>query len=199
MTSVGTKTRRGEATKERILQVARSLVEEGGYANLRMTTLCERASTAPTSVYWHFGNKAGLVQAIMESAFEPLGRSILDASKTESLPRKKIDVFVDHLRSLATDRPFGALSMLAFLREDGEEIEGLREGLVETRQKELALQISELKQSMELTHKAARQLALTINACANYAALVHLTGGSQKEIEQIFDVIRQRMIELADV
>ena len=86
MTLTGTKTRRGQATKERILEVARLLVEEGGYANLRMTTLCDRASTAPTSVYWHFGNKAGLVQAIMESAFEPLGRSMLEASAAESLP-----------------------------------------------------------------------------------------------------------------
>ena len=199
MTSTGTKTRRGQATKERILEVAKSLVEEGGYANLRMTTLCERASTAPTSVYWHFGNKAGLVQAIMESAFEPLGRSILEASEAESLPRKKIDVFVDHLRNLATKRPFGALSMLAFLKEDGEEVEGLKEGLAETRQRELALQMSELKQSMNMTKREARQLALTINACTNYAALVHLTGGSQNEIDQIFDTIRQRMIELAHV
>jgi hypothetical protein len=42
------------------------------------------------------------------------------------------------------------------------------------------------------------RLVLAINAWTNYAAMVHLTGGSSKEIEQILDTIRQSILDAAN-
>ncbi|MBI1237793.1 MAG: TetR family transcriptional regulator [Alphaproteobacteria bacterium] len=64
----GNATPKGEASAEHILDCAIDLLGARGYGGLSISAICARAGVAPTSVYWHFGSKAGLLAAMIERA-----------------------------------------------------------------------------------------------------------------------------------
>jgi AcrR family transcriptional regulator len=59
-----------------ILAAAESLLAEGGYETFSIRRLTERCGYTAPSIYHHFGDKAGLVDAVLEERFADLLRVI---------------------------------------------------------------------------------------------------------------------------
>ncbi|MGY2092992.1 TetR/AcrR family transcriptional regulator [Nocardia gipuzkoensis] len=53
-------------SREQLLDVAERLMSVNGYAGTAVSLICKEAGVAPTSLYWHFGSKEGLLAAVME-------------------------------------------------------------------------------------------------------------------------------------
>ena len=53
-------------SQEALLDVAEKLMSQKGYAATPVSAICKGAGVAPTSLYWHFGSKEGLLAAVME-------------------------------------------------------------------------------------------------------------------------------------
>ncbi len=64
-----TRKRDREATRERIVDAARDLFVEQGYARTTIADIARAADVAPQTVYWAFGSKAGLVREIRDAWF----------------------------------------------------------------------------------------------------------------------------------
>jgi AcrR family transcriptional regulator len=60
-----TLTRRGESTRERILQCAARVLAEHGYAGATLSDIAERAGTKAGSLYYHFASREDLIREIM--------------------------------------------------------------------------------------------------------------------------------------
>lgn len=58
----------GEATREKVLAAAGSLIAENGYSATSMSMISKASGVKPASIYWAFGNKEGLFAAILERA-----------------------------------------------------------------------------------------------------------------------------------
>ena len=58
-----------EATRRAILDAAGELLASGGEAGLSIREVCARASVTPPTVYHHFGDKAALVDRVVEECF----------------------------------------------------------------------------------------------------------------------------------
>lgn len=56
------------STRERILQAARERFAEQGFANTAVREICEDAGVTAPVLYYHFGNKSGIFQAVVEEA-----------------------------------------------------------------------------------------------------------------------------------
>jgi AcrR family transcriptional regulator len=63
---------RGEATRLRILDAARDLLVERGYAGTSTRGVAERAETQLSLVHYHFGGKQQLLAAVLERQDEQL-------------------------------------------------------------------------------------------------------------------------------
>lgn len=177
--------KRGDSSKQQILDSAVELFREGGFRALRITGICERAKISPTSVYWHFGNKAGLVQAVLEAAFGPVGKSIFN---TEAVEQPSLGAFLKSIEKLVTEQPFGSLTMLAYVADNLDDAD-LEAALRATRRKELKMQTEIISSVLNLEGDTARELGLLINACVNYAALVKLSGGSQRDVKEVLNAL----------
>jgi AcrR family transcriptional regulator len=57
-------------SRELLLDAAEALMSEKGYAATPVSAICLRAGVAPTSLYWHFGSKEGLLATVMERGAE---------------------------------------------------------------------------------------------------------------------------------
>lgn len=178
-------TKRGEATKQRILDAAVALFAEGGFRAVRIAQICERAEVSPTSVYWHFENKSVLIQAVLEAAFKPVGEEMISASGDTP----DLDTFVQSLENLVFKQPVGGLTMLAYVADNLDDPD-LELGITATRKNELKLQTKLLSKHLNTSSESAKTMGLLINAFVNYAGLVKLSGGSQSEIREIIRALR---------
>ncbi len=178
-------TKRGEATKQRILDAAVALFAEGGFRAVRIAQICERAKVSPTSVYWHFENKSVLIQAVLEAAFKPVGEEMISASGDAG----DLDTFVQSLGNLVFKQPVGGLTMLAYVADNLDDPD-LELGITATRKNELELQTKLLSKHLSMSSESAKTMGLLINAFVNYAGLVKLSGGSRSEIREIIRALR---------
>lgn len=60
---------RGSGTQKKLLQAALELFSEKGYDKATIREISERAGTTLPSIYYHFGNKEGLLRALLEHHF----------------------------------------------------------------------------------------------------------------------------------
>jgi hypothetical protein len=59
--------RQSNPGRARILEAAIELVAEGGYGRATISEVCRLAGVRPPAVYYHYGNKDGLVAAVVET------------------------------------------------------------------------------------------------------------------------------------
>jgi AcrR family transcriptional regulator len=53
-------------SRQRILDAALELMAERGFAGTSISMICERSGLPPSSTYWHFGSKEGLLAATVD-------------------------------------------------------------------------------------------------------------------------------------
>jgi AcrR family transcriptional regulator len=64
-----------EATRRSILEAAADLLASGGEDGLSIRELCARAGVTPPTIYHHFGDKAALVERIVDDCFAEFDRA----------------------------------------------------------------------------------------------------------------------------
>src|SRR5918912_3697411 len=64
---------RGRRTRAALLAAARAVLEEGGFPQLTMATVAERAGVTRRAVYLHFGSRSELVGALFDYVAETEG------------------------------------------------------------------------------------------------------------------------------
>lgn len=191
----GRSTERGSATRERILTAADQVLSERGYAGTSISAICEHAGVAPTSIYWHFGSKAGLLQAVLRQQGSIHFESIRDAASGGD-PLDRLDRMLAAMRELATTRPPGSLTSLSVLAEARHVAPELREALQRNRLKEIDETVEEFASATGRRHPNLEAAALLTTACANYAALTHSIEGDEREVERILEALRRAIVAL---
>lgn len=110
----------GERTRERILDAAASLIARRGYAATSISALSEAAGVRPASIYWAFGNKEGVLAAVItrsaESFFTAHGAEIAAALTADPFAGTRA------LAPLFADQPefLRLLLVLSLERRDGD-------------------------------------------------------------------------------
>src|SRR3954469_12361577 len=91
---------RGQATRQQLIDAAAAVLSERGYASTSMRAVADQAGLRLSLVHYHFGSKAGLLTAVMDSL-------------TTDLLERQREMFTD-------GRPFSAQWRTAcgFLRDD---------------------------------------------------------------------------------
>ena len=97
-------THHGNATRERILRSAIELFGEYGYAGTGVNALCEHANVAKTALYWHFGNKEGLLSAVVEELNQLFVREIQRDVYREGERQDRLDMLIAGLRRVVVEQ-----------------------------------------------------------------------------------------------
>jgi AcrR family transcriptional regulator len=97
-------TARGRKTRESIMLAAMELVCTRGYAGTSVDMVCKRAKVVKTAVYWHFGSKAGLMAALVDSA-NTLWIDTIEAQVAQAeAPVERLDRLLRTMREVITTR-----------------------------------------------------------------------------------------------
>ncbi|MDG6985504.1 MAG: TetR/AcrR family transcriptional regulator [Nitrososphaerota archaeon] len=130
------------ATSEKILQVASRMFAEKGFANVSVRDICKETSTTAPVIYYYFGNKKGLFEAVarrqismadfiqkLATAAKPAdprsGLESFTSTYLTSFPEHTFDIGL-YMRDSATLDKHSA----QMVSEDLERISAIAEGLV---------------------------------------------------------------------
>lgn len=94
-----------QATRSQILEAAEQAFYERGVARTTLADIATLAGVTRGAIYWHFTNKAELVQAMLDSLHEPLEEmSLASHNEAEIDPLGCIKKLLIHLfRQVSTD------------------------------------------------------------------------------------------------
>ena len=97
-------------TAQRLLTAAQRLLAGGGFEALKLSAIAREAGESKASIGYHFGNKAGLVTALVDSLAHDANRGLIE--ETGRLPRgeQRIHALIDGETRIAAD----AESFLSF-------------------------------------------------------------------------------------
>ncbi len=97
---------KSEVSRERILDAAAELFSTRGYAAAGVDLLAERSGIAKTAIYYHFGNKEGLLAAVLERAATQWIDGIQQAAREAGDPLDRLDRALAGMRAMLEERPW---------------------------------------------------------------------------------------------
>lgn len=116
-------------TRERILEAATELFAQKGYAGTGVDQLAARSGIAKTAIYYHFGNKAGLLAAALERAASTWIAGIDQASRQGGDWPSRLDRALAGMRAMLEGNPWSFKLMQVLALEVAEEKSDTRETL----------------------------------------------------------------------
>ncbi len=96
---------RGEGTRERLLNAAVELLEEGGYAAASVAAIAERGGVAAGALYRHFPSKAELFVEVFRTMAERELAAMVEASMVQGTVLDKLDAVVREFTGSALSQP----------------------------------------------------------------------------------------------
>jgi len=90
-------------TAQRLLAAAQRLLASGGFEALKLSAIAREARESKASIGYHFGNKAGLVTALVDSLAHDANRGLIE--DTGELPKGegRIHALIDGETRIAAD------------------------------------------------------------------------------------------------
>lgn len=120
--------RRKRDTRQRVLKAAAELFATHGYAATSISAICRASGVLPSSLYWEFGNKAGILAAVLEDSskrwLEQSSGSLIQAVRARSSSNvDPLAMYFDYMAEALAEGPeFLRLMMMVGLeRHDGDE------------------------------------------------------------------------------
>src|SRR5271169_3984024 len=93
-------------SRERILDAATELFAARGYAGAGVDRLAQRSGIAKTAIYYHFGNKEGLLAAVLDRAATQWIEAIQVAARQAGDPLGRLDRAVAGMRAMLDEKPW---------------------------------------------------------------------------------------------
>jgi AcrR family transcriptional regulator len=97
---------RRQSSRERILAAATELFATRGYAGAGVDRLAERSGIAKTAIYYYFGNKEGLLAAVLERTATEWIEAIQEAARQAGDPAGRLERALAGMRSMLEERPW---------------------------------------------------------------------------------------------
>jgi AcrR family transcriptional regulator len=115
----------GGGVRERIIACATDLLGREGYGALSVSAVCKRAEVSAPTIYWHFGNKEGLLAALLKDSLKRDADAFLSIDITAMSRREAFEAYLRALRRVViSERPnnWVILSSLSEARHAAPEI-----------------------------------------------------------------------------
>lgn len=184
-------TARGEASRETLLDQAIELIGEGGYGALSVSALCKRAGVSPTSLYWHFGDKAGLMTEMVRHSLRRDAAEFLGEIRRLLPALRLLDAYVSTFRKMVVrDRPtsWSVITALGEGRDQAPEIIALLNSA-----KRLQVDFAESWVGTLCEAAEPRTTAHAIVAFNTYAANHYRHTRNAAEVDEIIEAMRSVM------
>jgi len=118
-------------TREKILVAATELFARHGYAGTGVDRLAEKSCIAKTAIYYHFGNKEGLLAAVLDRAASEWIESIKQSADRAENAEEALDRALGGMRTMVEKKPWIMKLLLLLTLEVVDEKPEIREAMTQ--------------------------------------------------------------------
>lgn len=118
----------GSETRQRVVRAASELFSSRGFAGTSIAAIRAVSGATPSSIYWEFGSKEGLLAAVLEDAARCWLQQAHDSlrraqDRPAASPGERLGDALDHLADAMSERPdfHRLLLLLSLERRDADE------------------------------------------------------------------------------
>lgn len=108
----------GPATREQLLMAAGALMIERGTADISLSEIAEKSGLNSALVKYYFGNKAGLMMALLRRALTPSIEQLNRVTFSDISPQEKLRAHIDNLVGSYFNYPYVNRLMHEVMAED---------------------------------------------------------------------------------
>lgn len=119
--AAGNKPSKREQTRQKVIQAAIDCIFEEGFNAAHTNRICERAGVSWGVLQYHFGDKDGLLQAVLDSIFTDFTSTLANTELSEGNLKQRVQLLIEVIWSLVS-KPQYRVSM-AILRNAGKSTE----------------------------------------------------------------------------
>ena len=101
----GTKTLRGERSRQAILDAAARLIAVHGGNHITLDQVAEDCKIAKSSILWHFGSKDELLLEVVDATYHHFARAIILKFQTDLTLLEKITLLLNEYEKVSLERP----------------------------------------------------------------------------------------------
>ncbi len=120
---------KSDITRAKILSAATELFAQRGYAGTGVDRLAARSGIAKTAIYYHFGNKEGLLAAVVERAADIWIENISQSADSADSPEVALDRALAGMQTMAEEKPWILKLLLLLTLEVAEEKPAVRKAM----------------------------------------------------------------------
>ncbi len=174
--------------RERIVDCATDLLGREGYGALSVSAVCKLAEVSAPTLYWHFGNKEGLLAALLKRSLKRDADAFLSIDITRMTRREAFEKYLEALRRVViSERPnnWVILSSLSEARHAAPEIIDI---IAEARRRQVDFNAEQLR-----THWGMRSDGLCVHlwlAYCNYISLLYQDTKSEALVDAALQSFR---------
>ena len=187
-------TRHGAETRERILEAAQLLIADRGYAGASVGAICKQSGVVRTSLYYHFGSKAGLLAAVANRVFEAWDERIRNAALASVDPLERLEGLLEGMREMVVREPAFAQLLFGVALEGKSIPPEVGETMLRKRESLQRMIIEDFEDSLGVRLPDLDVVARIIVALNHDAALMHRFDPDGPEVDRIFDEMRRAIV-----
>lgn len=189
--------KRGEVSRERIVQVATELFAQKGYAGAGVDHVAARAKIAKTAIYYHFGNKEGLLSAVLDRLASEWIDGIRAVSTGAHGPIERLDRVVERMRYLVEERPWISKLFQLMALEVAEEKAEIRDTLRSISARAVEAFTEQFAAALRIAPRDAEFMARVLLGQMNSLSLGRQIEPNGVALDPAFAEIRRVMLLLA--
>jgi len=179
---------RDKNVREQIIDCATDLLGREGYGALTVSAICKRADVSAPSLYWHFGNKEGLLAELLKQALRCDADAFLSIDVSGMPRHQAFEHYLMALRKIVvTERPnnWVILSSLSEARHAAPEIVEI---IAEARRRQVEYNAAQLRQWGMRNDRVLVHLWLSY---CNYISLLYQDTKSEELVDEAIESFRK--------
>lgn len=184
----------GAGVREQIIDAATLLLGREGYGALSVSAVCKLADVSAPSLYWHFGNKEGLLAAVLKHSLRRDADAFLTMDITEVPRHEAFERYLGALRNIVvSERPnnWVILSSLSEARHAAPEI---IEIIAEARRRQVEFNAAQLRE-LWCVRNDNMMVHLWLAYC-NYISLLYHDTKSEELVDAAIESFRRAHVLL---
>jgi AcrR family transcriptional regulator len=186
--------RNPDISRERILHAATELFAQKGYAGAGVDELAARSTIAKTAIYYHFGNKEGLLAAVIERLATEWIDRIRAVADEASSPLERLDRALAGMRALVEDTPWVLKLFQLMALELAETKPEVRASLLTVAQRARGAIVSGLRDALGAEVPDADAVARVVLALLNGIVLARAIDPDMVPLDHAFADLRRLVV-----
>jgi AcrR family transcriptional regulator len=187
--SVAEKQDVGKNVRERIIDCATLLLGREGYGAMSVSAICKLAEVSAPTLYWHFGNKEGLLAELLKHSLKQDADAFMTIDIANIPRHEAFELYLAALKRIVVNERPNNWVILSALSEARHAAPEIVEIIAEARRRQIEYNAEQIRVLWGCSH-SQMIVHLWLSYC-NYISLLYQDTKSERLVDEAIDSFRR--------